>query len=180
MASVVTTKAAPYSGLCKFCLNLRKVQKYAPDTDEQEGLAHYACSAIPELIFSIDKRDDRYYIGSTTISDEGGNLTDIVNNISNCNQYLMGAAMVITNVSYDLATTTLTIDYTLDNVVGTPDLDFYYIGNTASVKNIPTVTDGSATTTIVAALPDGDYYLWMQLTTGEKSNIYPFNLQTIV
>lgn len=160
----------PYTGLCRYCLNYTKVQNYVEDTYEQEGIEVYRCSAIPDLKFED--------ITTSAIDADSLTLLTADTNISNCNRFLAGAIVTVTNVAYDAGTTTLTIDYTVYGAVGTPDINFYFVGTAGSIGTVATITDGAGTINIVTGLSDGNYYLYANLTTTEMSVIYPFRLTT--
>ncbi len=167
--STTLGRITPFNGLCKYCLNLTKVQNYSADTFEQEGIKTYQCSAIPGLTFES--------IIETVIDSDSLTLALADTNISNCNRFLPGAKLLFTSIVYD-GISQLTIGYNLQGVVGTPNLDFYFVGTSASIGTASAVTDGSNTIVINGALADGDYYLYMQLSTTEMSVIYPFNIVT--
>lgn len=170
MATTTLAKIKPYNGLCKFCLNYTKVQNYVEDTYEQEGIQKYTCSAIPGLEFDS--------IVVTDIDADSLTLKSAATNISNCNRFNPGAVVEITSVSYDAVTTTLTINYTVDGVVGTPNIDFYFVGDNISLGTDASISDGSVTKNIVVSLADGSYYLYAKLSSTEQSVIYPFSLTT--
>ncbi len=170
--STTLGRITPFNGLCKYCLNLTKVQEYTSDTFEQEGIKTYQCSAIPGLTFDS--------IIETIIDGDSLTLALADTNISNCNRFLPGAKLLFTSIVYDstMGAETLTIGYNLQGVVGTPDLNFYFVGTSTPIGTASAVTDGSNTIVINGALADGDYYLYMQLSTTEMSVIYPFNIVT--
>lgn len=169
-------RLAPYNSLCKYCKNLVKTLQYAEDTYEQEQIGHLACSAIPSLVFSIDKQTDRYFIGATTI-DEALNLIDVETNISNCSSFLAGALLKITSVTYDSGTGDTTVNYSIKGATGTPQLDIFDVSNTTALATVASAGDGDASV-IISGLAEASYYIYMQLQTGEISNIYPFKLYT--
>lgn len=164
------SKITPYNGLCKYCLNLTRVQNYVSDTYEQEGIQKYNCSAIPGLEFEN--------IIVTDIDADSLTLKEANTNISNCNRFNPGATLSITSVTYDAGVPELTINYTVDGVVGTPDISFYLVGNNTAIGSVAAITDGSGTLAIAGAMSDGSYYLYAKLSSTEMSVIYPFSLTT--
>lgn len=170
-----TTKIAPYTGLCKFCLNLTKTQKYFPESDEEESALHLACSAIPNLVFSDVKAEQSTF--GVVAFDAVNNLTTLETNVSNCNKYLSGARVLINLVTYDPAVPHMVVNYTIENIslVAAPvQIDFYLVGNSTSLGLVSPAANGTLNINLLGARANGNYYLYAQLSTGEISLIYPF------
>lgn len=168
------TKASPISSLCENCYFLIKTFAHVDTGEQQEQPVALRCAAIPELNLGTEQA-----LNDATPDDEG-NVNAVVTFITNCSQFTPGAKLKITALTYDAGVPELVATVELSNLNGTPDLDFYFVGDQTSLHTEAAVTSATVSVTIPLSAPlaDGSYQLYMQLSTNEKSFIYPFTLTT--
>lgn len=167
-------KTTPVTSLCEFCYFFLRTMKYDSSGEQQEQPIALRCGAIPELnLGTVDVLDDAE-------PDEEGVVSNVKTLVTFCSSFVPGAKLAITGLTYDAGVPELVATVELSNLDGTPDLDFYFVGDQVSLHTEAAVTSATVSVTIPlgAPLADGTYQLFMQLSTGEMSYIYPFSLTT--
>jgi hypothetical protein len=173
---VTLTRTQPPTGLCIKCANFIRVFNFGNEADnaDDEQPTNTRCAAIESLVFG------EAGLLTGTEYDEAGSLTAISTTVSGCSKYVPAAFLSIDSVTYDAGVPELVVGVTLECLDGTPDLDFYFFGTQASIHTEAAVTTATTSVTIPlgGTLADGNYYLYAQLSTGEISMIFAFNLTT--
>lgn len=151
-----------------------RTMKYDTSGEQQEQPISLRCAAIPELNLATAE------LLSDAAPSEEGVVENVATLVTFCSSFVPGAKLRITNLTYDAMIPELVATVELSNLDGTPDLDFYFVGDQTSLHTEVAVTSATTTITIALAAPlsDGTYQLFMQLSTGEMSYIYPFTLTT--
>lgn len=150
----------PHVNLCDTCL-FRKILFHIGknDNDNTEAILRVKCASD----WSEYKELDLGEISEITAQGDLSDIEQISTRITDCSIYTPAHKLEITDVAYDIGTSTLDIDYSVSHGDGATDMKVYISSEYDAIDTVVTVANGTGTSSTVIALPVGDYSVWLSV-----------------